>query len=149
MLKISEVIVIVSFKPNQQGSPPMQPWQQRTITYSLFLLVASTIIGVKYHIPFFIEVASAVGFNSALVGEEQPAVDPFKTPEFLALKAKAETGDPQACLFVARQYKMSWGGDLTTANQWYIIPIPSLNSVLNIGEIGERFHPRCISLYPA
>jgi hypothetical protein len=30
-----------------------------------------------------------------------------------------------------------------------MIPIPSLNSVLNIGEIGERFHPRCISLYPA
>jgi hypothetical protein len=30
-----------------------------------------------------------------------------------------------------------------------IIPIPSLNSVLNIGEIGERFHPRCISLYPS
>lgn len=30
-----------------------------------------------------------------------------------------------------------------------LIPIPSLNSVLNIGEIGERFHPRCISLYPA
>jgi hypothetical protein len=30
-----------------------------------------------------------------------------------------------------------------------VIPIPSLNSVLNIGEIGERFHPRCISLYPA
>ncbi len=30
-----------------------------------------------------------------------------------------------------------------------VIPIPSLNSVLDIGEIGERFHPRCISLYPA
>ena len=99
----------------------MQPWQQRTLTYSLFLVVASTLIGVKYHIPFFIELASAVGFENALVDETATVgVDPFKTPSFLALKAKAETGDAEACLSVARQYKLSVGGDITLANQWYI-----------------------------
>jgi uncharacterized protein len=99
----------------------MNTWQQRTLSYTLFLLVAGTLVGLKYNIPFFVQLASSFGLNSALVEETMPAINPsFQTPSFLTLKTKAETGDPQACLLVARMYKMSAGGDVGIANQWYL-----------------------------
>ena len=105
----------------------MKAWQQRLILYTLLVLVGTTLIGLKANIPFFMQMTSSLGISNTAFVEEvstpaisTPAIDSFKTPGFLALKAKATKGDAEAALQVARTYKMAPNGDIKTANDWYI-----------------------------
>ena len=53
----------------------MKAWQQRTILYTVLVLAATTMIGLKANIPFFMQMTSSLGISNTAFVEEVIPID--------------------------------------------------------------------------